>query len=390
MGRATALDVTTEQAVAYRVAAHHLHERLPPGDLVHAAATCGLQDTPPGDAAMALAARVADLYPDELGEALFEERSLVRMLGPRGAPHIVPSIDVTVFGPAVLATDEASLHEQLAGSWARIESPEWTAREALGVVIGVLTTVVADGEPRTKGELSEALHGRVPLELEPWCDGCDVHHVPEQLLRLAGVAGVFCYGRPEGRHQMIVGTSLWLGRPMDGDLRTARVELVRRFVHAYGPVAPRHLAAWTGLGATEARERFVDLAGELVEVRVDGAPAWVLAEDLPELDDPPLASGARLLPAGDPFLHQRDRSTLIPDKALQRAVWRPVGRPGLVLAAGHPVATWRSRLVRGRLALEVDPFHDLGARRRAAVREEAEVVAALRGVEEAEVTFIKP
>src|SRR5690606_16662849 len=110
----------------------------------------------------------------------------------------------------------------------------------------------------------------------------------------------------------------------------------------------------------------------------------------PRPGDPPLASGARLLPAGDPFLHQRDRSTLIPDKAIQRAVWRPVGRPGLVLVAGHPVATWRSRMVKGRLAVEVDPFHDLGARRRAAVREEAEVVAAFRGAEDAEVTFIRP
>lgn len=382
--------MTAEQAVAFRVAAHHLHERLPARELVRAAATCGIQDTPPGNAGMALAARVDALLPDDVDVALYDDRSLVRLLGPRGAAHVVPSTDATIFGPGVLATDEESLHEQLAGAWPTIESREWTAREALGVVIGVLSTVVADGEARTKGELSEALHGRVPVDLEPWCDDCDAHHVPDQLLRLAGVAGVFCYGRPAGRRPLIVATSLWLGQPLGGDLGVARGDLVRRFVHAYGPVAPRHFAAWTGLGPAEARDRFERLAEELIEVRVDGAPAWVLAEDVAALDDPPLAAGARLLPAGDPFLHQRDRSTLIADKATQRAVWRPVGRPGLVLATGHPVATWRARLVKGRLALEVDPFDELGARKRAAVRQEAEVVALFGGADEIDVTFLSP
>jgi hypothetical protein len=390
MGRGSTLDVTADQVVAYRVAAHNLHERLPAHDLARAAATCGIQDTPPGNAAVGLAARVVDLVPDDLDVALFDERSLVRVLGPRGAAHIVPSSDAPVFGAAVLATDEESLQEQLAGSWPSIESREWTAREALGVVIGVLSAVVADGEARTKGELSDVLHGRVPVELEPWCDGCDAHHVPDQLLRLAGVAGVFCYGRSEGRRQLLVGMSLWLGEPPGSDLRAARADLVRRFVHAYGPVAPRHFAGWTGLSQLEARDRFQQLTDELVEVRVDGAPAWVLAEDLAALDDPPLASGARLLPGGDPFLHQRDRSTLIADKATQRAVWRPAGRPGLVLVTGHPVATWRARVVKGHLALEVDPFEELGARKRAAVRQEAEVLVPFRGADEVDVTFLSP
>ena len=381
-------EVTTGQAVAFRVAAHHLHELLPSDGLLAAAEVAAVQDTPPGNAGVALANRVRKLTPDDLDAALHDDRTLLRMLSLRGAAHVVPRRDATVFGPGALAAEEESLREQLTGAWPAIDAAGWTAREALGAVIGVLTAVLADAEPRTKGQLSEAMHDRLPAELEPWCDVCDVHHVPDQLLRLAGTAGVYAYGWPHGTHQTLMATDIWLGEPLGGDLVGARLELARRFVHAYGPASPRHLAAWTGMSVGEARDRFAVLGRELVDVRLDGAPAVVLADDVDALDDPPLASGARLLPAGDPFLAQRDRATLLPDKAHQRAVWRPVGGPGLVLLTGRPAGLWRAKKARGRLCITVEPFASLGERQRAAVDNAAALVAPFRGCDEAEVDVV--
>jgi len=379
--------VSAEQAVAYRVAAHNLHQMLPPDGLVDAAGVAGVQDTPPGNAGVALANRVAKLTPDELDSALHDERTLVRILSVRGAAHVVPRRDVTVFGPGALAGEEESLQEQLSGSWPAIEAAGWSAREALGSVIGVLTAVLADAEPRTKGQLSEALHDRLPSELEPWCDVCDVHHVPDQLLRLAGTAGVYAYGWPHGSRQTLMAADIWLGGPLGGDVPEARLELARRFVHAYGPVSPRHLAAWTGMSATEARDRFASLGNELADLRLDGAPTVVLADDIDMLDDPPLAGGARLVPAGDPFLAQRDRATLLPDKARQRAVWRPVGSPGLVLMTGRPVATWRAQAVGGRLRVTVDAFGSLGDKQRTAIEHAASLIAPFRGRDDVDLSF---
>jgi hypothetical protein len=379
--------VTADQAVAYRVAAHNLHERLPHQRLAAAVAVAAVQDTPPGNAGIALAARVEKLMPADVEAALHDDRKLLRMLSLRGAAHIVPRRDAAVFGPGALAVDEESLREQLGSAWTAVESPGWSAREALGSVIGVLTTVLADAEPRTKGQLSEALHGRVPPELEPWCDVCDVHHVPDQLLRLAGTAGVYAYGWPHGSRQMLMSTDIWLGEPLGGDVPAARLELARRFVHAYGPVTPRHFASWTGVSAAEARDRFYDLGVEVVEVNLDGTPSVMLADDVAVLSDPPLASGARLLPAGDPFLAQRDRSTLLADRAQQRAVWRPAGSPGLVLMTGHPVATWRARVAGSRLHVTVEAFGSLGDRQRTAIEQAATAMAPFRGREDVELTF---
>jgi DNA glycosylase AlkZ-like len=388
MGRQVVHRVSAEQVVAFRVAAHNLHERLPKDGLIDAAGVCGVQDTPPGNAGVALAARVAGLTPAALEEALLDDRSLLRFLGPRGAAYVVPRDDAAVFGPGALAADEESLREQLAGSWPPIDAAGWTAREALAMVLGVLATVVADGESRTKGQLSEALHGRLPTELEPWCEVCDIHHVPDQLLRLAGTAGVFCYGWPQGSRQTLMGTDIWLGGPLGSDVPGARTELVRRFVHAYGPVTPVHFAAWTGIGVAEARQRFVELGANLVEAKLDGAVAWLLADDANVLDDPPTASGARLLPASDPFLAQRDRATLLPDKTAQRAVWRPAGAPGMVLVTGHPVGTWRARGAGSQLEVTIDPFTKLSDRQRTAIESEAELLPPFRGREDIAVTFV--
>ncbi len=379
--------VTAEQAVAYRVAAQHLHERLPPGGLLDAAAVAAVQDTPPGHAPLALAARVAKLTPDDVEAALHDDRSLVRMLSLRGAAYLVPQRDAALFGPGALAADEESLQEQLQGCWSALDVHDMTAREALAEIIGVLATVLSDAEPRTKGQVSETLHGRIPAELEPWCEVCDLYHVPDQLLRLAGTAGVFCYGWPQGRSQMLMATDIWLDGPLGGNLKADRLELVRRFARAYGPVTSRQFAAWTGISGGEARARFAALGDELVEVRLDGAPAWILATDLAMLDDPPPAGGARLLPAGDPFLAQRDRSTLVPDRVLQRALWRPAGSPGLVLMTGHPVGTWRARQAAGRLAVAVDAFVPLGERQRTAIEQAAGLVALFKGAGDVEVTF---
>jgi hypothetical protein len=227
----------------------------------------------------------------------------------------------------------------------------------------------------------------VPSELEPWCAVCDVHHVPDQLFRLAGMAGAYVYGWPHGTRQMLMAADIWLGRPLGGDVRHARLELARRFVHAYGPAGPRLFAAWIGISPAEARERFEALGPELVPVRLDGAPAVMLADDLDLLDDVPLAAGARLLPAGDPFLALRDRATLLPGRPQQRAVWRPVGSPGLVLTTGRPVGTWRASIAKSKLRVTVEAFTGLGDRQRTAIEQAAATIAPFRGRDEVELTF---
>jgi hypothetical protein len=118
---------------------------------------------------------------------------------------------------------------------------------------------------------------------------------------------------------------------------------VRRYLSAYGPSTPAHLAAWAAVAPAHARSLWGLVAGELAEVRVEGGRAWLLAEDLPRLADPPPASGVRLLAPGDPLLLGRDREPLLPDPDLRARVWRAIGGAGMVLVDGAPAALWSAQ-----------------------------------------------
>ena len=375
--RVAAADISTEQALSFRVARHNLGDRLAPGWLADAASVCALQDDAPAAAAVSLVARVDGVVPAEVERAVLVDRSLVRLPSLRGVTHVVSRRDGAAFAHGALAADEASLRDQLLGDWLLLEAAGWSARDALSKVAGVVSSVLADGEPRTIGQLSAALHGQLPSALEPWCDDCGVAHVPDRLLRLVGTAGAYCFGRPQDGDDVVVSLASWLDGDLGGTGDAARVELARRFLQAFAPAVPEHLAAWAGIGVDDARARFARLAFETVEVRFDGRPAWVLESDRDQLLDPPPATGVRLLPPEDPFLQQRDRATLLPEPAARQQVWEADRRPGVVLVDGRPAATWRAHVADGCFAVTVDllPGRRLSSRAELDLEDEVELVA---------------
>jgi DNA glycosylase AlkZ-like len=61
-------------------------------------------------------------------------------------------------------------------------------------------------------------------------------------------------------------------------------------------------------------------------------------------------------------------------------LWRVLGRPGAVLVDGELVGTWRPRQSGGKLTVAVQSWGKLSAATRKAVAEQAERLAAYRGV----------
>lgn len=112
---------------------------------------------------------------------------------------------------------------------------------------------------------------------------------------------------------------------------------------------------------------------------VEGAGAAVLLQaDLDRVGSADV-HGVRFLPPFDPYLLDRDRSTLVADKAARQTVWRAVGNPGVVLADAEPVATWRSGTRAGRVTLTVDHLAGAPAFDVKRLREEAQLVGAVLG-----------
>lgn len=162
----------------------------------------------------------------------------------------------------------------------------------------------------------------------------------------------------------------------------ARAELTRRAVHHHGPLTTGELAQWLGVAKGEAGERLEAVGPELTEVDRDGTAALALTADLDGLEDLDPIRGVRLLGSGDPLLDGRDRSTVIPDRAQQKEVWKILGNPGLVLLSGRPVGTWRAKAKGRRLELTLTPLGDARLPPAKTLQPEADRLAVARGRED--------
>jgi hypothetical protein len=346
------LEIDRQQALAFRVAGHHLHQRTDP---LTAVAACGLQEYPPGWSAVALHARArGDL----------DQAQVVTVNAMRGAPYVVPRRDASVF-TAALVPDKSGLKAFVGdGLEKEITEAGFTVPEALELVSQAAREGLAEG-PLDRDSLHEALRERLPQGLLPWCRGCQSHHVRSALWRCLGPLGVT---------QMPARATFALADYPTMPLEDARTDLARRFLRCYGPATPSQLAGWGKTSPAHAKALFEGIRDELVQVRLGSRRGFVLAVDLPRLENPPRARGVRLLGGHDPYVGQPDRDSLTPDRELRRRLFPSIGRPGVVLHEGVLAGLWRGKKAGETLDVEVEwlaPPVDVAA--------EAKAVARLRG-----------
>ena len=322
------------------------------------AASFALQDSPPG--AALTARRCPQLgQPERLDEAL-QARELVALPNPRTAVAILPAADVATYLEALRPPDERALKTLLLNA---APGDYEAAREHAVTAIGA----ALDGRVLSRDALHEELRGRLPKELLPWCEPCQSHHARRGLLSVAALEGRLCIAGREGRQNTFARTDQWIALE---PARDARAEFARRYLRHLGPSTHQDLAAWAGIAPSHAKAVLQAVEDELVPV----GKAFLLAADQATFERPPKARRVRLLGPGDPLLGARDRERLIPDKALHRTIWRPVGSPGVVLSGGVAVGTWRARKQGRKLSFETEWFGEP-----VEIRAEAERLAELRG-----------
>jgi winged helix DNA-binding protein len=364
------MEAGREQVLAFRLASHHLHERLPPGSSRAAAAVIGLQDFPPGLAPVALAARAEE--PDM--------SELVIVYAWRGAAVAVPADEVAVFTAGLAPPDDAAARTLVGTAVESLDPAGISATDALDRVSAAVADALSAG-PLERDDFHQALRERLPDELLWWCRGCGSHHVHPSLWRATGIRGVLAVAERRGRVTVF-------GAPPDVPaVDDAPAELTRRFLHAYGPATHSELAAWAGIAPPHARGLLARLDGELEEVELDGRRALMLAADADRLAEPPAASGVRLLPPFDPYLDQRDRETLFPDPELRARARTGIGNPGVVLVDGCVAGLWRPQKKGKRLVVTVEPVGKATRGAADALAAEAELIARHRGCTRAEVVF---
>ena len=266
-----------------------------------ARAVVALHGTDPASTVLAALARAPGSTPGDVATALYDDRTLVRVIAFRRTVFAVP-LD---FAPAcfagaadTVARNERRVFHKLLVDTGVTDDPEaWLLRAEAAAL-----EVVRAHDEVTSADLAAAdpiLATR--LELAPGTKYATNQGVGSRLLNLLSAQGHVVRARPKGGWTSTqfrwVAVERWAASLAERvDPATATTRIARAWLHAYGPASPDDLQWWTGWTKTRMREAlaFVDT----VEVDLDGLPGLMLSGDDESVPTPD--SWVALLPALDP------------------------------------------------------------------------------------------
>ncbi len=314
---------------------------------------CGLQAQEPQEPFVGLWSRLRAFTPDALSD-LLTGRQVVRTHLMRRTVHLMTADDALAWRPR----HDAMLRQRVLATY---------RQELSGVDLEALAAagraVMADGTPRSMGELAREVVGRWPAAgTRPLGEMLVAALLPMTQLPPRGL-----WRRKAGVKNALLTT--WLGReltppPADGADPVGE-QLVRRYLAAYGPAATADIRAWSGLAGLPRAVN--DLRAELVTVRDERGRELLDLPDAPR-PDPDTPAPVRFLPAFDnAILGYQDRTRIIDDE--HRGL--SVAGARVVLVDGRVSATWTAESG----TVRVTPLRTLTRDERTSVEEEARELA---------------
>lgn len=327
-------------------ARHHLAATARSADPVAVADDLvAIHATDPASVYLGLRARVAGLTHDDVATVLYEDRSLIKVLGMRRTMFAAPVATAGIIHAAtavdVAVRERTRMYQMLEGAGITSDPARWVAdveRQTLDALHELGEATATDLTKRVAG-----LREQIPFgEGKTWAGQVGVS---TRLLFLLASEGRIIRGRPRGTWL----SSLYRWVPMDrwvvGGLEPwpperAHAELVRRWLRAFAPGTQRDVQWWTGW--TVARTKAALRAVEAVEVELeDGATGYSLPDDLDETPEP--APWVAFLPSLDTtIMAWKDRAFYL--DGLEKQLFDLAGNAGpTVWVDGRVVGFWAQR-----------------------------------------------
>lgn len=371
------MDVTWEQALAWRMRRQYLLDRAPATDPVTVVdRLCGLHAQVLSSVELALLARIDGLTRDVVHDALWDRRTLVKLWAMRATLHVLPAAELGMW---------------LAGLGAHRDGwPLYGLRDPRMLELAELVGRALHGNVLTRAELADAVErlsgSAVPAEV--------IHGSWGGYLKPASFLGRLCFAPNRGQLVQFTHPATWLPTaPEQPDADRALAAIVRRFLSTYGPASAADLAGWWGVNRRRASQLLAAVGDDVSEVSVDSEPYWMLTEHVAELaSTEPVTDVVRLLPGFDQWVvcaWRRDGGGSRPgpglpalDPAYRTRIYRLQGWVSPVLLVdGRIEGVWKHQRSGRRLRVDVTPFHTLPRRTRRLLEDEAERLARYTGGE---------
>ncbi len=262
----------------------------------------GLHSSDPATVYLSARARVSGMKPDDLDAALYDRRSLARVLGMRRTMFVVPLDMVALLHHsstvALMAAERKRLADLVERGGIAADGASWV--DDLGA------RTLAALEARGQAVASE-LTADVPELAEKVTfykrDGSVLATVGmvTRILFLLAAQGKVIRGRPKGSwvSSMYRWAPLesWIGQPLEELSRPqAQARMLELWLSAFGPGTELDMKWWTGWPVTQVRAALAMIGA--VEVGLESGAGYVLPDDLEPVDAPP--PWVALLPSLDP------------------------------------------------------------------------------------------
>jgi hypothetical protein len=338
---------------------------------------CGVHAQVQTSAELQLAARIDGITQQDVRDALWERRELVKAWTLRGTLHLHPAAELPLWYAAARAVSPAEPQELEA--WV---DPKGTLHPALG----------HDDVSEIRAAVLETLDGRCLLREELATEV--VRRVgPKARGRLLSGFAFFggadlCQGPPRGSKITLARPDQWVEGWEDADEEEALRAACRRYLRTYGPATPKDFSQWFAardFKPAHARSLFDSLGNELEEVDVEGHAAFVVDGDT---DFPKPAASVRLLPEYDVYVMGfRERDQLVPEEARRQVAVHGRGKyegPAgvrFLMVDGVATGLWERKKRGKRIELRVSPNRKLTRAARKELDTEAERIAAFLGLD---------
>jgi winged helix DNA-binding protein len=350
---------------ARRLARSFLAERAQARELMDVVrAAGGVHAQVQASAELQLAARVDAITQQDVRDALWRDRTLVKAWTLRGTLHLHPAGELALWMAARRAL--SSEPDEL-GEW---PDPKGVVHPPVGAdeVAEIQSAVwdALDGRALRRDELATAIVERVGRK-----------HEGRLRSGFAFFTNALVQGPPQGSRITLARPDQWIEGWQEVDEQAAQREVVRRFLWAYGPARPADFRAWFGNVPFDVLE--------VEEVDVEGRPGYVLAGDA---DFPEAEQSVRLLPEYDVYVMGfREREQLVPPRVREQVAAHGRGRyegPAgvrFLLVDGVAAGLWERKRRGRRIELEVTPAGKLKRAQRAELEHEAGRFGSFLGLE---------
>jgi winged helix DNA-binding protein len=370
-----AVEVSWPQVHAFRLHRHHLDGRAPKSDLANVVGDIGgVQAQVMSAAELQVAVRV-DCEVEDVRNALWMDRSLVKTWLMRGTLHLAKSDDLPLYIGAMTALWKSQMRPSWLTHMQTTEAEFWQIVDRIGATL--------DGEPLTREELiavvGQGKSERIRQLLGSGWGG---------MLKPAARSGLLCFGPNRGQSVTFVRPEKWLHSWHRVDKDNALALMARRYLSAYGPATKVDFARWWGAWPGVGNAAWSALKDELMTVSVDGVSMQILEKDIDSLLTARVGDPVQLLPGFDTYLMGYAKRDHLVDREFASRVSRTAGWiSACVLLNGEAIGTWTHALRKRKLQIIVTPFRHIGASVTSELKKRARAIGEALSAEKTEVKF---